>query len=83
MSEGGREQENSRGNISQKEEKEEGEGEKRVEEGEISEGERKIMSTDCASPIGKSAHSHSHRKGKAIHTVYVPEPFNDKKSIRL
>ena len=53
MSEGGREQENSTGNISQQEEKELRERESRVE-GEISEGERPSMSTDCASPIGKS-----------------------------
>ena len=56
MSEGGGEQENP-GNISCQ--KEEEGGEKR--QGEISEGERRSMSTDCASPIGKSGRTYSVR----------------------
>ena len=56
----GREEENT-GNTSCQEE-EEGGGENIGENrGEISEGERQSMSTDCASPIGKSSH-----------TTYVP-----------
>ena len=54
MSEGGREEENT-GNIScQKEEEGGGENIRENRQGEISEGERQSMSTDCASPIGKS-----------------------------
>ena len=66
MSEG-REPENT-GNTSCQKEEEEGVGENigsGENRGEISEGERQNMSTDCASPIGKSAH-----------TAYVPGPKN-------
>ena len=58
----GREEENTGNTSCQEEEEEEGGeniGEKRG--GEISEGERQSMSTDCASPIGKSSH-----------TTYIP-----------
>ena len=64
MSEG-REPENTTNTSCQEEE--EGAGGEHIgsgeNRGEISEGERQNMSTDCASPIGKSSH-----------TAYVPGP---------